>query len=347
MNYRFISSVIIFIVLTLGLLWFNSNINEYSKQLKKYIRKEYQTNYYKELKFDRKSLSLIPKEQLSIKNIYENKDISSYYSEYKRKNNSIIHYGELTEKGRSVFNTFFTFQNSILHERRKVNYLFEGEFGKLSSTTNYYYDQFPEIITSKAIVSNLYINGEYPVISNKVDIKNKKLQKISLVRIVKVRNNQFLLMSAQYKFPNWNIIFSGKHSYSGGILNGGEDGKYKYYKRIKAVKPMVSLDLIINKDNFGLPDQFNLDDYLQNPISPFSNTINVLNKNNDKLIDDEHLEIVFDIVNLHYDYDHIIRQDYWDGSILKKTRWLEYKWTDIDKELFKFDKKSSLFKKNN
>lgn len=347
MSYRTISSLIFFIILIFSFLWLNSNINDYSKQLKNYIRKEYQTNYYKELDFDRNSFTLNLKDQIKIKNIFEKKDISSYFSKYKIKDNKIVHYGELSDKGRNVYNTFYTSQNSVLFERKKVNFLFEGEFGKLSSTINYYYDQLDESIGSRAIVSNKDIDGEYPTISNRSDIRDKKLQIISLVRIIKVKNNQFLLMSAQYKFPTWKIIKPVKHSNSGGILSGAENGKHKYYKSIRAVKPITSPDLKINKNNFGLPDKFNLDDYMDTPTSPFSKEINTFNKNNTKIIDDKNLEIVHDIVNLHYDYNHLIRQDIWDGEKLIETRWLEYEWTDLDKDLFKFDKKSTLYKKNN
>jgi hypothetical protein len=215
-----------------------------------------------------------------------------------------------------TYNNFFVEPGDSLYSRDKVQILLSGPFGTIYAQSTYFYA--PPSPTLFYVV--LYMNGSgepFRLLPSPPVGEDLTLSAISVVRIFRAPPG-FLVVSANYA-PDGHL--ESLH------VNGSRQGEWVHSNELRPLYPDVEVATMIGdrpktRERFGLPATF--------PVQYLKATAR---EKPALIFQGVDLQSSMDVVNLHYDRNHWVRQDSFLPDGTQSTRFLAYAVTDEDKVL--------------
>lgn len=221
------------------------------------------------------------------------------------------------------YNAFHVDDADRLITRSKYQELLSGEFGVVYAETTYHYaDSYKNDDWATSFTTELYTPGiphePFQIVDAFPPASTLKLSAISLVRVFK-NGAEFVVVSANYAHDGHfeSISVSGSK-------NGTWLGNRFSIPGIEGIgHGQTTSSGFKTRETFGLPRTFPVASYLAHPTQVFDAAI---------------LSSALDVVNLHYDMNQWVKQDFYDQQAVR-TRFLMFRPTPEDLALEKIDRK--------
>lgn len=231
---------------------------------------------------------------------------------------SMYHYDETKNLPYRIrYNAFHAEHNTRLLNRVKLQELSSGPYGTVYAQTTFTYRDFLGDCRGSRLDVMLYANNAEHEPAQVADDSPRlpaQLSAISLVRILRMYPEYAVVTVVYDRHGNMQraCFFGSK----------GGDWFQKSDTEISKAHSTLSAKLPAAEERYGIPHRFPAADYLKRHLLEWKDT----GKPNPS-----------NIINLHYDYNRWVRQDVFDASGKRTTRYLTYVLTPEDKTLEPID----------